>query len=98
MQEEGLQKTEHNKIFIGELEDITEEQLEGKLGTLRKMVADEDITLPEIKFLMKDIVPTYHEPEEANKEIKNSRKEIISFEKIKKLATKNEVGETQEAI
>ena len=98
MREEGLQQTEHNKIFIGALEEITEEQLDGKLAVLRNMVQDEDITLSEIKLLMKDIVPTYHEPEEANKAIKNSRKEIISFEKIKKLTTKKEVGETQEAI
>lgn len=99
MQSEGLEKTEHDKIFIGELEKITEEQLEEKITTLRKMVEDEEITLEEIKFLMHGIVPTYHEPEEANKQIKNSRKEIISFEKIKKLATENkEQSNTQEAV
>ena len=85
MQEEGLQKTGHNKIFIGELCDITDEEMQEKINVLREMIQNEDIELKELKEKMKKIVPTYHEPEEINnKAIKNSRKEIVEFEKIKK--------------
>ena len=39
---------------------------------------------------MKKIVPTYHEPEEVNTSIKNSRKEL--GEKAKRKQTKAEVA------
>ena len=97
MKEEGLQKTEHDKIFIGELLDITEQELQEKLNILRIMTDNEDTTLAEIKEHMKNLVPTYHEPEEANKQIKNSRKDIIQFEKIVKIA-KEKNKNTEEAI
>ncbi len=98
MKEEGLQKTEHNKIFVGELCDITDEELEQKLNRLKEMTENEDIELQEIKDTMKKIVPTYHEPAEVNnKEIKNSRKEIIEFEKVKKVMGNNNL-KAEEAI
>ena len=76
MSEEGLQKTSHDKIFIGELSDITYEELEQKLDELRKIISDEDIPLEEMDETMKRLVPTYHHPDEVNINIKNSRKEI----------------------
>ena len=76
MEEEGLQKTEHNKIFIGELSDLNYEDVHEKLEILRKLIENEDIPLNVLDETMLRIVPTYHHPEEVNIEIKNSRKEI----------------------
>ena len=76
MQEEGLEKTAHDKIFIGELSDLTYEELEQKLDDLRKIISSEDTPLQEMDETMRKIVPTYHHPEEVNTEIKNSRKDI----------------------
>ena len=76
MKEEGLKQTAHNKIFVGELLDLTFEEVEEKLDNLREIIKDEDISLQVMDETMKKIVPTYHHPEEVNNEIKNSRKEI----------------------
>ena len=76
MKEEGLQKTAHDKIFIGELSDLTFEELEQKLDKLRHIIKDEHTPLQEMDDTMREVVPTYHHPEEMNKEVKNARKEI----------------------
>lgn len=76
MEEEGLQKTEHNKIFIGELSDLNYEDVHEKLEILRELIENEDIPLNVLDETMLRIIPTYHHPEEVNIEIKNSRKEI----------------------
>ena len=90
MQGEGLKTTAHNKIFIGDIEDITEEQLEEKIAILKEIIQDENIEKEKIRQTMKKIVPTYHEPEEVNTSIKNSRKEL--GEKTKRKQTKAEVA------
>ncbi len=90
MQGEGLKTTAHNKIFIGDIEDITEEQLEEKIAILKEIIQDENIEKEKIRQIMKKIVPTYHEPEEVNTSIKNSRKEL--GEKTKRKQTKAEVA------
>ena len=90
MQGEGLKTTAHNKIFIGDIEDITEEQLEEKIAILKEIIQDENIEKEKIRQIMKKIVPTYHEPEEVNTSIKNSRKEL--GEKAKSKQTKAEVA------
>ena len=76
MSEEGLTETKHRKIFISDIEDISKEQMEEKIEILNKLIQNENIELKAIKDAMKEIVPTYHEPEEVNNVIKNSRKEI----------------------
>ena len=76
MQGEGLKTTAHNKIFIGDIEDVTEKQLEEKIAILKEIIQDENIEKEKIRQIMKKIVPTYHEPEEVNTSIKNSRKEL----------------------
>ena len=63
MSEEGLQKTGHNKIFIGELMDIDILDLKEKLSKLDQLISNEEHTLDDVKGVMKEIVPTYHEPE-----------------------------------
>ena len=76
MAEEGLKKTAHNKIFIGELSDITYSELESKLDKLRAVIKSEDTPLNIMEQTIREVVPTYHTPDEVNIEIKNSREEI----------------------
>ena len=87
MQEEGLKTTAHNKIFIGDIEDVTEEQMENKMTVLKELIQDENIEKEKIRQTMKKIVPTYHEPKEVNEIVKNSRKELE--EKSKQSKTKD---------
>ena len=61
MSEEGLTKTEHDKIFIGKPSNITNEQLEDKIKTLQELVKNENTELKTIKQTMQKIVPTYIE-------------------------------------
>lgn len=97
MSEEGLQTTAHNKIFIGKPSDITCEQMLKKLGKLEEIIQDENISVNRIKDTMKQVVPTYKEPEEINlkvekHEIENkSSLEIIkdTIEKINNTESKN---------
>ena len=97
MKEEGLKQTAHDKIFIGNPTELTIKQLETKIDTLEKLVQDENVSISRIKDSMKKIVPTYHEPEEVNEIVKNSRKELEEKSKqnktkeiIEKLAKTNE--------
>ena len=87
MKEEGLKATEHNKIFIGDIEEVTEEQLTEKISLLTELLQDENVDKKKIKQIMKKIVPTYHEPEEVNGKIKNSRHEIEDQVKAEELAS-----------
>ncbi len=87
MKEEGLKATEHNKIFIGDIEEVTEEQLTEKISLLIGLLQDENVEKKKIKQIMKKIVPTYHEPEEVNGKIKNSRHEIEDQVKAEELAS-----------
>lgn len=67
MSEEGLTKTSHDKIFIGQPSSITYKQLLIKLEKLKEIIQDESISIGKIKSTMKQVVPTYKEPEEVNK-------------------------------
>ena len=66
MNEEGLQKTEHNKIFIAEPSDITVDEIEEKLKKFDSLIK-ENKQLEDIKKTLKETVPTYCEPEIVNK-------------------------------
>ena len=66
MNEENLESTKHDKIFITESMDFTMEDIEEKLDMFRKIVNDEHTSKEEIKETMKKCVPTYREPEEVN--------------------------------
>ena len=59
MQEEGLQQTENEKIYIGELTDLNKKDIEEKLEKLKALVEDEDTKLEEIKEVIHEVVPTY---------------------------------------
>lgn len=68
MDEENLEKTAHEKIFITEPMNFTMNDIEEKLDQFRYII-DNDIYDKEIiKDTMKKCVPTYREPEEVNGE------------------------------
>ena len=70
MSEEGLTSTKHDKIFITEPMSITMEELEEKLENLKELLKLEKDENCEVKKYIKEIVPTFKEPEEVNKEEK----------------------------
>lgn len=78
---ESLDKTENNLIFIERDRAISRKEVEDKLTVLRNVLADAktEIDSCKVKRAMKDVVPTYHDPEEVNcnadqsEEMKNSK-------------------------
>ena len=56
MNEEGLKKTSHSKIFVGQPIDITIDELNKKLDTLSQALANGNTDLKEV---MAEVVPTY---------------------------------------
>ena len=68
MNEEGLAKTRHEKIFIGAPSDITMEELKPSLDILHKAAESNDISL--IKDIIEKVVPTYiKNPETVNRTV-----------------------------
>ena len=99
MSEEGLQTTAHNKIFIGKPSDITYEQMLKKLGKLEEIIQDENISVNKIKDTMKQVVPTYKEPEEINLKVeKHEIENKSSLEIIKDTIEKDLTFHFVEAI
>ena len=64
MSEEGLLETTHNKIHIGKPTFDDMDVLKAKLEELKKILSEDDTQV--IKNKMKEIVPTYKEPNEVN--------------------------------
>ena len=60
MNEEGLKKTAHSKIFVGSPIDITLDVLNEKLQKLQNAVPQDEET---IKRIISEVVPTYRCPE-----------------------------------
>jgi FlaA1/EpsC-like NDP-sugar epimerase len=71
---EELDKTENNLIFIERDTPPTREEIEEKLEILRKAVLENEneVSSPEIKAAMKQVVPTFFEPEEINSKAQES--------------------------
>ncbi len=66
MDEEGLEKTNHEKIFIAKPIEFTMSDIEEKLDKLR-YISDNDINDKKIiKETIKECVPTYKNPQEVN--------------------------------
>jgi len=61
MNEEGLRKTEHNKIFVGQPIDLSPEELENILEKLRAAVK---MSNEDVKRVVNEVVPTYHMQDE----------------------------------
>ena len=64
MSEEGLTKTYNEKIFIGRQIDIDSNKVDQHLQMLKRVVDIEAVDL--IESLMREFVPTYIRPEDAN--------------------------------
>ena len=68
MNEENLEETSHEKIFITEPMEFTMDDVENKLDALRNIM-DNDVTDKDaIKKCMKKCVPTYRDAKEVNEE------------------------------
>lgn len=68
MNEENLEETGHEKIFITEPMDFTMNDIEEKLDAFREIINNEITDKKIIKETMKKCVPTYKEPKEVNGE------------------------------
>ena len=68
MDEENLESTGHEKIFITEPMDFTMDDIEAKLDAFRQILTNEITDAEVIKDTMKKCVPTYREPQEVNGE------------------------------
>ncbi len=69
MNEENLQATKHEKIYITQSMNFTMDDIENKLDMFRDIIHDEHTSKEEIKETMKKCVPTYREPDEVNGDI-----------------------------
>ena len=74
MKEEGLQKTENKKIFIGEPTQLDEKDILEKLAKLKKLIENEETPIEEIKDTIQEVVPTYIN---KNKQEKSEKKEPV---------------------
>ena len=72
---EGLTKTGHDKIFVAQPMDIQISELNDKLSKLSEIEYEKEVKLEDVKKVMKEIVPTYIEPEKINKLKENEIKE-----------------------
>lgn len=80
MKEEGLQKTENQKIYIGELTDLDEKDILEKLAKLQHLIENEKTSIQEIKEIIHEVVPTYvMKQETVETEEQNSSKEKITM-------------------
>lgn len=70
MKEEGLQKTENKKIYIGELTDLDEKDILEKLAKLKHLVDDEGTPINDIKETIHEVVPTYKLKQEDKQTVK----------------------------
>lgn len=66
MGEEGLEKTNHNKIFVAEPMNITMKNIEEKLQKLQTILDKDNIDNGELKEIVKSVVPTFKEPDDVN--------------------------------
>jgi len=71
---EHLEKTDNKKIFIERDKPLSREEVRDKLIILRDAVVETKglIASPVIKEAMKRVVPTFHDPEEVNRDAEKS--------------------------
>lgn len=75
MEEEGLQATKHDKIFVSKPMHLEMQELEEKLDVLNGLEYDKNYSREHVKEVMKSVVPTYKDPEKVNQEKSFSKKE-----------------------
>lgn len=71
MNEEGLKKTAHSKIFVGAPMDISIDELAAKMQKLQDAVPQDEET---IKRIVSEVVPTYHYTPKAPSTSENKEK------------------------
>ena len=71
MSEEGLTATKHEKIFVTEPMHLKMEELQEKLDKLETLEYDENYSREHVKETLKNVVPTFKDPEEVNNIKKN---------------------------
>lgn len=78
MDEEGLTKTGHKKIFIGKPGDFELDVLKKQINELVTVATTKGST--ELKAKLKEVVPTYHEPEHHKTTMQKSeqQEEVMS--------------------
>lgn len=59
MNEEGLEKTSHDKIFVAAPMTITMQEIEEKLRKLDGLLEKEKVGMQEIKNIVQEVVPTF---------------------------------------
>ena len=81
---EELDKTDNSMIFVERDQPLTQEQLLEKLEILRKAVETEDNDI--CRDALKQVVPTYHAPEEVNADAAKA-KEMHNVRKVQPVET-----------
>ncbi len=74
MKTETLTKTDNNKIFVEKDTPYTRDEVEEKLAILDEAVEQfnkESVNSTAVKEAIRRVVPTFHDPEELNKDFKN---------------------------
>lgn len=70
MKSDGLMKTTGSKIFIERQQEISQEEMDEKLDILHKALQAGG--RENIRLAMKQVVPTYRDPEEVNCQVQNN--------------------------
>lgn len=70
MKSNGLMKTTSSKIFIERQQEISQEEMDEKLDILHKALQAGG--RENIRLAMKQVVPTYRDPEEVNCQVQNN--------------------------
>ena len=92
MTEEGLTATKHDKIFVSKPMNMEMNELEAKLEKLSKLKDDDECLEEEVKNVMKQVVPTYKDPQEVNSKALNTQ------EKDKPLLEEKNVSDMKIAV
>jgi FlaA1/EpsC-like NDP-sugar epimerase len=74
MKTETLTKTDNNKIFVEKSTPYSRAEVEDKLAILDAAIEQfnkESVNSTAIKEAIRKVVPTFHDPEELNKDFKN---------------------------
>ena len=77
---ENLNKTENNLIFIERDQPLTREEIQAKLNLLARVVKETQgkVNAREIKEAVKQVVPTFRDPEEVNRNAAESEEMKLS--------------------
>lgn len=72
MKSEDLSKTDNDLIFIEKDEPYSRDEVARKMETLRAAIDDYDLSGAAMKKAFSEVVPTYRQAEEVNKEAENA--------------------------